>query len=263
MAIQRDSTGDAAMRSLPSIFEAACLIRCTGVGRSPGARPLGHDFGPGSGPAPGPTSGSAIGTLTPGASFLSGGDTALPGPSAAPAYTGAALRAGGVAVLAEFNQPEAAERLSRLLADLGVAASWATLVGGGRRQYFVHRVTIPGSSWVSTVGQLAAGWRQGRHFLLRTDPVGASSPHNARREALARRAWQAASLAAGRQRRGGLFGVRLADQEMAAVLVRSARLLGATASIRSRPGCLQVSVTSVTSEAALLEITTPPLRVAS
>ncbi|SNT41476.1 hypothetical protein SAMN05421812_105428 [Asanoa hainanensis] len=261
MAIQRDSSGDAAMRSLPSIFEAASLIRCTGVGRSPGARPLGHDFGPGPGPAPGPTSGSAIGTLTPGASFLSGGDTALPGPSAAPAHTGAALRGGQV--LAEFNQPEAAERLSRLLTDLGVTATWATLVGGGRRQYFVHRVTIPGSSWMQTVGQLGLGWRQGRHFLLRTDPVGASSPHNARREALARRAWQAASLAAGRQRRGGLFGVRLADQEMAAVLVRSARLLGATASIRSRPGCLQVSVTSVTSEAALLEITTPPLRVAS
>jgi len=261
MAIQRDSTGDAAMRSLPSIFEAACLIRCTGVGRSPGARPLVHEFGPGPGPAPGPTSGSAIGTLTPGASFLSGGDTALPGPSAAPASAGAALRASQV--LAEFNQPEAAERLSRLLADLGVDATWATLVGGGRRQYFVHRVTIPGSSWMPTVGQLALGWRQGRHFLLRTDPVGASSPHNARRSTLARRAWQAASLAAGRQRRGGLFGVRLADQEMAAVLVRSARLLGATASIRSRPGCLQVSVTSVTSEAALLEITTPPLRVAS
>ncbi len=247
MAIQSDSTGDSAMRSLPVIFEAACLIRCTGVGRSPGAGPFGHEFGPGSGPAPGPTSGGAIGTLTRGASFLSGGDTA---PRT-------------VQVLAEFNQPEAAERLCRLLTDLGAAATWATLVGGGRRQYFVHRVTIPAAAWSSTTQHLAAGWRQGRHFLLRTDPVGASSPHNARREALARRAWQAASLAAGRQRRGGLFGVRLADQEMAAVLVRGARLLGATASIRSRPGCLQVSVTSVTSEATLLEITTPPLRVAS
>jgi len=261
MAIQRDSTGDSAMRSLPVIFEAACLIRCTGVGRSPGAGPLGHEFGPGSGPAPGPTSGGAIGTLTRGASFLSGGDTAPSGPGAAPVMTGAAPRTGQV--LAEFNQPEAAERLCRLLTDLGVAATWATLVGGGRRQYFVHRVTIPAATWSSTTAHLTAGWRQGRHFLLRTDPVGASSPHNARREVLARRAWQAASLAAGRQRRGGLFGVRLADQEMAAVLVRSARVLGATASIRSRPGCLQVSVTAVTSEAALLEITTPPLRVAS
>ncbi|WP_203710462.1 hypothetical protein [Asanoa siamensis] len=256
------------MRSLPAIFEAACLIRCTGVGRSAGTgpqRPLagfagaGHEFGFGSGPAPGPGFGGAIGTLARGASFLSGGDTTPPSPGAAPASTGAAPRP----VLAEFNQPEAAERLSKLLADLGVAATWATLVGGGRRQYFVHQVTTPPVAWTLLVQQLTLGWRQGRHFLLRTDPVGASSPHNARREALARRAWQAASLAAGRQRRGGVFGVRLADQEMAAVLVRSARLLGATASIRTRPGCLQVSVTSMTTDAPLLEIATPPLRVAS
>jgi hypothetical protein len=242
MAMQRGSRGDAAMRSLPGIFEAACLIRCTGVGRSAGAG-LGYEVGFGS--------------------VLSGGDPALPGhaaalPGHAAAPVGVALRP----VLAEFNQPEAAERLSKLLGDLGVDATWSTLVGGGRRQYFVHQVTIPPALWAVTVQQLTSGWRQGRHFLLRTDPVGASSPHNARRETLARRAWQAASLAAGRQRRGGVFGVRLADQEMAAVLVRSARLLGATASIRSRPGCLQVSVTSVASDAPLLEIARPPLRVA-
>ncbi|MDG4820267.1 hypothetical protein O7635_00070 [Asanoa sp. WMMD1127] len=251
MATRHETTGDTAMRALPAIFEAACLIRCTGVGRS-----LRHEFEPGTGPAPGPVSSGAIGTSGHSASILSGGDTAPLGPGAAPVITGAALRA-----VAEFNQPEAAERLSRLLSDLGVPASWATLSGGGRRRYFVHRVTIPSSSWLSTAQQLTAGWRQGRHFLLRTDPVGASSPHNARREALARRAWQAASLAAGRQRRGGgVFGVRLADQELAAVLVRSARLLGATASMRSRPGCLQVSVTSL--GPSLLEIAAPPLRVA-
>ncbi|WP_203705762.1 hypothetical protein [Asanoa iriomotensis] len=250
---------DSAMRSLPAIFEAACLIRCTGVGRSAGAGPprsgFGYEFG--TGPAPGPASGGAIGTLTRGASILSGGDTASPDPGAAPESSGAAPRP----VLAEFNQPEAAERLSKLLTDLGCGATWATLVGGGRRQYFVHRVTVPAAAWPVIIQQLTSGWRQGRHFLLRTDPVGASSPHNARRETLARRAWHAASLAAGRQRRGGVFGVRLADQEMAAVLVRSARLLGGTAAIRTRPGCLQVSVTSVTSD-ALLEIATPPLRVA-
>jgi hypothetical protein len=257
MAMQRESTGDPAMRSLPAIFEAACLIRCTGVGRSAGPRSVGFGYEFGSGPAPGPASGGAIGTLTRGASNLSGGDTALPDTSAAPELSGAALRP----VLAEFNQPEAAERLSKLLTDLGVGATWSTLVGGGRRQYFVHRVTVPPATWPVIIQQLTSGWRQGRHFLLRTDPVGASSPHNARRETLARRAWQAASLAAGRQRRGDIFGVRLADQEMAAVLVRSARLLGATAAIRSRPGCRQVSGTSVTSD-ALLEIATPPLGVA-
>ncbi|GIF51129.1 hypothetical protein DFJ67_0277 [Asanoa ferruginea] len=252
MAMQRETTESAAMRSLPAAFEAACLIRCTGVGRSPAPRSgtgadFAGDFRPGPGPAPGPT-------------------PALSGTDAAPAWAGAALRVLPEApeqTLAEFNQPEAAARLAKLLTDLGVSATSATLVGGGRRQYFVHRVTVPAAVFFETSQRLTSAWRQGRHFLLRTDPVGASSPHNARRETLARRAWQAASLAAGRQRRGGIFGVRLADQEMAAVLVRGARLLGGTASIRSRPGCLQVSVTSVSSDAALLEIATPPLRAAS
>ncbi|MEV4619707.1 hypothetical protein AB0J74_13485 [Asanoa sp. NPDC049573] len=213
------------------------------MGRSPAPRSFG------SGPAPGPT--PAV---------------VLAGAGVAPVPAGATLRVlpdAPEATVAEFNQPEAATRLAKLLTDLGVSATSATLVGGGRRQYFVHRVTVPAVVFPETAHRLTSAWRQGRHFLLRTDPVGASSPHNARRETLARRAWQAASLAAGRQRRGGVFGVRLADQEMAAVLVRGARLLGATASIRSRPGCLQVSVTSVTSDAALLEIATPPLRAAS
>ena len=254
MAMQRESTESAAMRSLPAAFEAACLIRCTGVGRSPAPRSgtgadFGYEFRPGPGPAPGPTPAALeAGTVV------------------APASAGATLRVLPGApeqTLVEFNQPDAAARLAKLLNDMGVLATSATLVGGGRRQYFVHRVTVPAADYLETAHRLTSAWRQGRQFLLRTDPLGASSPHNARRETLARRAWQAASLAAGRQRRGGIFGVRLADQEMAAVLVRGARLLGGTASIRSRPGCLQVSVTSVTSDAALLEIATPPLRAAS
>lgn len=145
------------------------------------------------------------------------------------------------AVLAEFNREDAAHRLALLLSDLGVAASHDVRVGGGRRRFRLHRVVVPADR-DSVIRALTGYWRQGRGTLLSTELVGASSPRNAQRATLARAAWRAALLAGGRRLRADSLGVRLCDQEMAAVLVRAGRLLGVTPMVESRPGCLLVTV---------------------
>ncbi|BCB90365.1 hypothetical protein [Phytohabitans suffuscus] len=147
--------------------------------------------------------------------------------------------------LAEFDHEDAAVRLATLLDDLGFAARHEVTTGGGRRRYEVHGVVVPPGQRDETGRLLAAAWRQGRRALLGTDPVGSSSPRNAQRGMLARAAWRAALLAGGRRLRADFLGVRLGDQEMAAVLVRAARLLGVTAGVLPRPGCLLVTVSDL------------------
>ncbi|MFC0529418.1 hypothetical protein [Phytohabitans kaempferiae] len=147
--------------------------------------------------------------------------------------------------VAEFDHEEAARRLATLLGDLGFAAGHEVTTGGGRRRYQVQRVVVPAAERDGTHRLLATAWRQGRRALLGTDPIGPSSPRNAQRVTLARAAWRAALLAGGRRLRADSLGVRLGDQEMAAVLVRAARLLGVTAGVMSRPGCLLVTVADI------------------
>ncbi|GAB1692115.1 hypothetical protein [Krasilnikovia sp. M28-CT-15] len=144
--------------------------------------------------------------------------------------------------LAEFDQPDAAVRLATLLTGLGCTVDVERHSGGGRRRFHVHRVVMPELQQSAASLMMAAAWRQGRLALLRNETLGSSARANARRATLAQAAWRAALLAAGRRRRAGLLGVRLGDPEMAAVLVRAARLMGVTAQMTSRPGCLQVTV---------------------
>lgn len=158
----------------------------------------------------------------------------------------------GVPAVAEFDGAEAAARLATLLGDLGFAATHEVTIGGGRRRYEVHGVAVPPAQRDDTHRLLSAAWRQGRRALLDTDPVGSSSPRNARRAALARAAWRSALLAGGRRLRADFLGVRLGDQEMAAVLVRAARLLGVTAGVLTRPGCLLVTVSDVDERSRVL-----------
>jgi hypothetical protein len=148
------------------------------------------------------------------------------------------------AALAEFDHEDAAGRLTALLGELGYAASREVRTGGGRRRYNVQRVLVPPAQRTEATRTLAAAWRQGRRSLLNTDPLGASSPRNAQRATLARAAWRAALLAGGRRSRTDFLGVRLGDQEMAAILVRAARMLGVTAVVLPRPGCLLVTVSA-------------------
>ncbi|BCB77002.1 hypothetical protein GCM10022251_44820 [Phytohabitans flavus] len=147
--------------------------------------------------------------------------------------------------LAEFDHQEAAVRLATLLDDLGFTATHEVTIGGGRRRYEVHSVVVPHAQREDALRLLAGAWRQGRRALLGTDPIGSSSPRNAQRGVLARAAWRAALLAGGRRLRADFLGVRLGDQEMAAVLVRAARLLNVTAGVLTRPGCLLVTVSDV------------------
>lgn len=147
----------------------------------------------------------------------------------------------GTAV-AEFDQKDAAVRLAALLTGLGYTATREFHTGGGWRRYVVHRVLLPEPQRAPTGLMMAAAWRQGRLALLGTDALGSSSPRNAQRVTLARAAWQAAMLAGGRRVQADLLRVRLGDHEMAAVLVRAARLLGVAAEVTSRPGCLLVTV---------------------
>jgi hypothetical protein len=147
--------------------------------------------------------------------------------------------------LAEFNHEQAARRLVELLARTGHHASHRTHDGGVRRRFTVHQVLIDGGERAAVYRTLSAGWTQGRRAMLDTAPVGASSPHNERRADLGRRAWRAALLAGGSRLRGDVLGVRLGNQEMAAVLVRAARLLDVTAVVLPRPGCLLVTVSAL------------------
>jgi hypothetical protein len=163
-----------------------------------------------------------------------------------------------VPALAEFDGAEAATRLATLLGDLGFAATHEVTIGGGRRRYEVHAVAVPPGRRDDTHRLLATAWRQGRRALLDTDPVGSSSPRNARRAALARAAWRSALLAGGRRLRADFLGVRLGDHEMAAVLVRAARLLGVTAGVLTRPGCLLVTVSDVDERTRVLRTLRTP-----
>jgi hypothetical protein len=168
----------------------------------------------------------------------------------------------GLPALAEFDGGEAATRLATLLGDLGFTAAHEVTIGGGRRRYQVHGVVVPPDRRDDANRLMASAWRQGRRALLGTDPIGSSSPRNARRAALARAAWRAALLAGGRRLRADSLGIRLGAQEMAAVLVRAARLLGVTAGVMSRPGCLLVTVSNMDERTRVLRtLHTPAQRV--
>ncbi|GLY03169.1 hypothetical protein [Actinoplanes sp. NBRC 101535] len=146
------------------------------------------------------------------------------------------------AALAEFDNPDAADRLAALLGGLGCAATREVRAGGGRRRYEVHGVLVPGHLRLAASGMLAAAWRQGRQALLSPETLGVSSPRNLQRLALAHLSWRAVLLAGGRRKRADRLWVRLPDQDTAAVLVRAARLLGVSATVTRRPGCLVVTV---------------------
>ncbi|GAA4708329.1 hypothetical protein [Phytohabitans rumicis] len=160
---------------------------------------------------------------------------------------------------AEFDHEDAAGRLAGLLDELGLDATHEARIGGGRRRYTVQRVLVPPRRREDADRLLAAAWHQGRRMLLSTDPLGASSPRNAQRVTLARAAWRAALLAGGRRLRPDFLGVRLGGQEMAAILVRAARVLGATATVMSRPGCILVTVADPTDRTRVLTTLTPRL----
>ncbi|MFI5890190.1 hypothetical protein ACIA5D_08715 [Actinoplanes sp. NPDC051513] len=167
---------------------------------------------------------------------------ALPTAFEAACLVRCAVAQGQPASMIEFDREDAAGRLTSLFTRLGCAAEHEVHTGGGRRRYDLQRVLVPETQRRAADRMVAAAWRQGRRALLSTETLGSSSPRHTQRVTLAHAAWRAALLAGGRRRRGELMSVRLGDHEMAAVLVRAARLLDVSPEVSRRPGCFMVAV---------------------
>ncbi|SCG78725.1 hypothetical protein [Micromonospora humi] len=144
--------------------------------------------------------------------------------------------------IAEFNREDAAHRMRQLLRRLDVPVEHELTMGGLRRRYELHRLSVPREHRSAYANLLAAGWRQGRRELLGGPVPGASTARRLWRPRLAASAWRAALLAGGRHVRRHCLGIRLADRDLAAVLVRGAALLEVPAVLRPGSGCFLVSV---------------------
>ncbi|SCF29196.1 hypothetical protein [Micromonospora mirobrigensis] len=142
----------------------------------------------------------------------------------------------------EFNRPEAAHRMRQLLTRLDVPVEHQVTTGGLRRRYELHRLEVPREHRPAYARLVEAGWRQGRRELLGGPVPGASAARRLWRTRLAAAAWRSALLAGGRHVRRHILGVRLADRELAAVLVRGAALLDVPALLRPGAGCFVVCV---------------------
>ncbi|WP_422752491.1 hypothetical protein [Micromonospora sp. WMMD708] len=164
----------------------------------------------------------------------------------------------------EFNREDAALRMRQLLARLDVPVEHEVVTGGLRRRYELHRLHVSADHRAGFTQLREAGWRQGRRELL-GPAVGSSTPRAAWRTRLASAAWRSALLAGGRHVRRHILGIRLADRELAAVLIRSAALLEVPALLRPGAGCLVVSVADgpdrlrIMERAALAPARTPTL----
>ncbi|EWM64649.1 MULTISPECIES: hypothetical protein [Micromonospora] len=144
--------------------------------------------------------------------------------------------------IAEFNREDAAHRMRQLLGRLDVPVQHELTTGGLRRRYELHRLAVPPQHRAAYANLLTTGWRQGRRELLGGPFPGASAARRLWRPRLAAAAWRAALLAGGRHVRRHCLGIRLADRDLAAVLVRSAALLEVPAALRPGAGCFLVIV---------------------
>lgn len=142
----------------------------------------------------------------------------------------------------EFNREDAAQRLRHLLHQLEVPVTHERAVGGLRRRYELHRLTIAPAQQPGYAAILGASWRRGRGELIGAPVRDASLPRRVGRTQLAAAAWRAALLAGGRHIRRHILGIRVTDRDLAAILVRSAALLDAPAMLRPGTGCYLVSV---------------------
>jgi hypothetical protein len=154
----------------------------------------------------------------------------------------------------ELSRAAAAARLVTLLTGLDLPARRVDVVAGGWHRYTVHRVICPSLD----DPKLRRAWCAGYHRLCAA--TGYRSPRQRRhRDDLAAAAWRAALLGGGLRGRGGPLAVRVTDAELALVLVRAARVLGAPVSLRTTGGRHLVEVTAGTADLALRELATAAL----
>ncbi|RKR92432.1 hypothetical protein BDK92_6873 [Micromonospora pisi] len=145
-------------------------------------------------------------------------------------------------LVAEFNQQTAADRLAYLLGRLKLTVVRETTVAGLRRRYQLHRLYVPVYQRAAYGALMTAAWNQGRTALLDPAATGGSSARQLWRPRLAEALWRSVLTAAGRHLHKNILGVRVADPDLAAMLIRSAQLLGARAALLRRSGCFLVSV---------------------
>jgi hypothetical protein len=182
-------------------FEAAVLVRCTGVCGGGRARTLG---------------GVRARTASTGAT-ATGAERASDG-----------FESGYVA---EFNRADAAHRLVSLLVQADRPATTHTYSAGNRHRYEIHRVVAPGG----TDEALRTAWQTG-YAMLCGQPVTPRSTRQIRHALdLASAAWRAALLVSG-PKRSDSPGLRVADLDTATMLIRAGRMLDLPVRMSTRPG---------------------------
>jgi hypothetical protein len=135
---------------------------------------------------------------------------------------------GGHGPLAEFSRPEPADRLAELLGRLGRTASVHPYAAGNRHRYEISQVYAASD----TCDLLERGWRQGYAVICGHPDRPRPAQHA---QLLSAAAWRAMLLVSG-PTRANAPGLRVADLETAAVLVRSGRTLRVPVQMSVRPG---------------------------
>lgn len=166
--------------------------------------------------------------------------------------TGSGRYGHGGAVAVEVSREAAAVRLVTLLAGLDLPARRVEVIAGGWHRYTVHRVVCPAlgeplltHAWCAGYRRLcdASAYRSGRQRRHRDD--------------LATAAWRAAVLSGAARGRGGPLAARVSDADLALLLVRAARVLGAPVSLRKVGGRHVVEVAAGPGDLALRELAAP------
>jgi hypothetical protein len=192
------STGEHYRASTVAAFEAAVLVRCTGVcGGGGRAR--------------------AVGGTRVRAAFTHAPSNVQPG------------------VLAEFNRSVAADRLVELLAAAGHSASVHRYTAGTRHRYEIFRVLTDTDSGSGTGPFLDRAWQQGYADLCGAPELPRSARQIRHARQLAESAWRGVLLVSGPSRSGSP-GLRVADLETATVLIRAGRMLSMPVRMSTRPG---------------------------
>jgi hypothetical protein len=190
------STGERYRASTVAAFEAAVLVRCTGVcGGGGRARALG-------------------GTRV--RSSFTHAPTGVP--------TG---------VLAEFNRSVAADRLAELLGAAGHSASVHRYTAGTRHRYEIFRVFC--DTFAGTTAFLDRAWQQGYLDLCGAPELPRSARQIRHARLLAESAWRGVLLVSGPSRSGSP-GLRVPDLETATVLIRAGRMMSLPVRMSTRPG---------------------------
>ncbi|WP_433207979.1 hypothetical protein ACQP00_42440 [Dactylosporangium sp. CS-047395] len=180
------SSGERYRASTVAAFEAAVLVRCTGVcGGGGRARALG----------------------------------------------GTRARSSRDGLVAEFNRGAAAERLAELLNAAGCTASVHRFTAGNRHRYEIFRVFAE----PETPAFLDRAWAQGYADLcgVPTEPRSTRQVRHSRQ--LAEAAWRGVLMVSG-PARSGSPGLRVADLDTAAVLIRAGRMMALPVRMSTRPG---------------------------